>query len=129
EDGFSAVHGVLDGWGEVGEIPGGPVPAPHHMTVGHQVFRPCASNDSQTQDRDIHIEPSFLASLLAFLSPVAELVCGLSGWRTTRRHRENRLIMARLNAGKSPGWRLVTQLASLTTSRSVQWPLALRISS
>ena len=45
------------------------------------------------------------------------------------RLRENRLIIARLNAGRSSGWRLVTQLPSSTTSRSTQLPPALRTSS
>ena len=34
--------------------------------------------------------------------------------------------MARLNAGRSPGWRLVTQFPSCTTSRSAHSPPALR---
>ena len=40
-----------------------------------------------------------------------------------------RASMARLNAGKSPGCRLVTQLPSSTTSLSTQEPPALRMSS
>jgi hypothetical protein len=48
---------------------------------------------------------------------------------TVERLSENRLIMARLNAGKSSGFRLVTQFPSATTSLSSQLPPALRMSS
>ena len=38
EDCFSAVHSVLDGCMEIARILWSPIPAPHRVTVGDQVF-------------------------------------------------------------------------------------------
>ncbi len=46
EDDLRPVHSLLDGGGEVGQILRSPVPAPHRMTVGDQVFRPRAPDES-----------------------------------------------------------------------------------
>jgi hypothetical protein len=43
------------------EILGRPVPASHGMSIGDQIFRPNASDNSQPQDRDIHRIPFHLS--------------------------------------------------------------------
>ena len=77
--------------------------------------------------------PSALRGTLgASCLPLSLVRASARGWlyaQVGARLREKRASIARLKAGRSPGWRLVTQLPSSTTSRSTQLAPALRRSS
>jgi hypothetical protein len=110
------------------EIGLGAVLAPPRMTIGDWIICQCDSLSPQTQHRDNYFEPSTPALSTKIPSLLAEIVRCLSFCWPAGVLRENRLIMARLNSGRSSGCRLVTQFPSSTTARSTDLPPAFRIS-